>query len=93
MMRMCINYHQLNKLTIKNKYPLLRIDDLFDQFCEALMFSKLDLCSGYHQLKVNETGVFKTTFKTRYRHYEVLVMPFGLLNAPTTFMDLMNWVF
>ena len=91
-MKICIDYRQLNKVTIKNKYPLSRIDDLFDQLQESSVFSKIDLRSGYHQLKIKELDVPNTAFKTPYGH-EFLVMPFRLTNAPTTFMDLMNKVF
>nr|GFA67813.1 reverse transcriptase domain-containing protein [Tanacetum cinerariifolium] len=91
--RMCIDYRKLNKLTVKNWYPLLRIDDLFDQLQRSKVYSKIDLRSGYHQLRIWEEDIPKTALITRYGHYEFQVMPFGLTNAPTVFMDLMNWVF
>ena len=90
---LCVDYRQLNKMTVKNKYPLPRIDDLFDQLKGASVFLKIELRFGYHQLKIKNADVHKTTFRTRYGHYEFLVMPFGLTNASTTFMDLINHVF
>jgi hypothetical protein len=91
--RLCIDYHQMNKATIKNQYPLVRIDDLFDQMKGATVFSKIDLQSGYHELWIKEDGIPKTTFKTRFGHYEFTIFPFGLTNAPGVFMSLMNGVF
>ncbi|GJY67451.1 putative reverse transcriptase domain-containing protein [Tanacetum coccineum] len=88
--RMCINYCELNKLTVKNRYPLLRIDDLFDQLQGSSVYSKIDLRSRYHQLRVHDEDIPKTVFRTSYGHYEFQVMPFGLTNAPAIFMDLMN---
>ena len=92
-LRLCIDYRQLNRVTIKNWYPLPRIDDLFDQLRGARVYSKINLLTGYHQLRVREIDIPNTAFRTRYRHFEFTVMPFGLTNAPSAFMHLMHRVF
>ena len=92
-LRMCVDYRPLNAVTIKNKYPLPRIDTLFDQLASAKVFSKIDLCLGYHQIKIRPQHIPKIAFSTRYGLYEYLVMSFGLTNTPIFFMYLMNSVF
>jgi len=91
-LRLCINYRDLNKITIKNKYPLPQIHDLFDQLQGVGVFSKFDLTSGYHQLRIKPKDIPKTAFRTRYGRYEFTVMSFGLANVPAAFMDLINRV-
>ena len=92
-LRLCVDYRQLNRVMIKNRYPLLRIDDLFDQLGEAQVYSKIDLCTSYHQLRVKEADIPKTSFKTQYGHFEFTVMPFRLTNVPAAFMDFIHRVF
>ena len=90
---MCIDYRELNKVTIKNKYPLPHIDELFDHLQGSVVYSKLDLRQGYYQLEIREADISKTAFNSRYGHFEFIVMPFGLINAPAAFMDLMHRMF
>ena len=92
-LRLCINYRQLNKVMIKNRYPLSRIDDLFDNLRGARVYFEIVLHTGYHQLRVRKADIPKTTFRTGYGHFEFTVMPFGLTNALATFIDLMHRVF
>jgi hypothetical protein len=93
MLKMCMDYKALNKVTVKNRYPLPQIDDSFDRVSRTKMFSRIDLCSGYNQIRITEGDEEKIACRTRYGSYEFLVMPFGLTNAPITFCTLMNDIF
>ena len=92
-LRLCIDYRQLNKVIVKNKHPFIRTNDLFDQLKNAKIFSKIDFRSRYHQVRIKDEDINKTSFRTRYGHYEFTVVPFWLSNAPTVFMFLMNGIF